>query len=213
MDSILAAVKYKDADLIEKVREAANKKFGGNSYVKNLWILKEYKKRGGKVSYKGKKPSQKSIEKQTAGVSIDDEILKMVDEFEETDDQFEARMYAESEIEDENESLAMSEEKISEVYKKYHSLVNMSYSQLKNWSENPCSKVASLSRSPINRNLKLLSKSKDQWTATDTRSANRTISFISRMKGVEGGENTKTADGKSCPSKKSVSLMNWGYKP
>lgn len=85
MDSILAAVKYKDADLIEKVREAANKKFGGNSYVKNLWILKEYKKRGGKVSYKGKKPSQKSIEKQTAGASIDDEIFNLIDEFEESD--------------------------------------------------------------------------------------------------------------------------------
>lgn len=85
MDSILAAVNYKDKDLIEKVREAANKKFSGNSYVKNLWILKEYKKRGGKVAYKGEKPSGESIKKQTAGTSIDDEILKMVDEFEEAD--------------------------------------------------------------------------------------------------------------------------------
>jgi hypothetical protein len=85
MDSILAAVKYKDTDLIEKVREAANKKFSGNSYVKNLWILKEYKKRGGKVSYKGEKPSDESIKKQTTEASIDDEILNMVDEFEETD--------------------------------------------------------------------------------------------------------------------------------
>jgi hypothetical protein len=85
MDSILAAVNYKDKDLIEKVRDAANKKFSGNSYVKNLWILKEYKKRGGKVGYKGKKPSDKSIKKQTEGASIDEEIFNLIDEFEESD--------------------------------------------------------------------------------------------------------------------------------
>jgi hypothetical protein len=85
MNSILAAVNYKNKDLIEKVRDAANKKFSGNSYVKNLWILKEYKKRGGKVSYKGEKPSQKSIEKQTEGVSIEDDVFNLIDEFEESD--------------------------------------------------------------------------------------------------------------------------------
>ena len=64
MQFSFAAVNYKDKDLINRVRQDADKKFSGNSYVKNLWILKEYKKRGGKVSYKGDKPSSKKIEKQ-----------------------------------------------------------------------------------------------------------------------------------------------------
>lgn len=81
MQEILAAVTYKNADLINKVRQDADKKFSGDSYVKNLWILKEYKKRGGKVSYKGEKPSNKTIKKQVSA-SVEDSILEMVDEWE-----------------------------------------------------------------------------------------------------------------------------------
>lgn len=64
---VLEAVEYKDKALYETVKEAADKKFSGNSYVKNLWIIREYKKRGGKVSYEGKKPSNVSIKKQVKG--------------------------------------------------------------------------------------------------------------------------------------------------
>lgn len=79
-----AAVKYKNSELIEKVRQDAAKKFGGdNSYVKNLWVLKKYKKRGGKVSYEGKKPSNKKIEKQVASFDIQDCVAEMIDEWEE----------------------------------------------------------------------------------------------------------------------------------
>ena len=86
----------------------------------------------------------------------------------------------------ENEVLAKdNSDKISEIYSKYHQTVNMGYDALKKWAENPCSKVASLSRGPINRNLSLLSKRRDEWNMSDVRSANRTISFVSRMKGVE----------------------------
>jgi hypothetical protein len=67
MDDILASVKYKDNALYERVRQAADKKFSGNSYVKNLWILNEYKRRGGKVSYTDKKPSRTSIKKSIKG--------------------------------------------------------------------------------------------------------------------------------------------------
>lgn len=98
---------------------------------------------------------------------------------------------------------------VDEVYSKYHSLVNMSASELKNWSETECSKKASLNRSPISRNINLLSKKKEDWTASDTRSANRTISFISRMKGAEQG--SPVSEG--CPSKRDISLKNWGYNP
>ena len=65
MDNIFAAVKYADTSLHSKIKQEAEKKFGSkNSYVKNLWIHKEYKKRGGKSSYEGKKPSGKKIQKQ-----------------------------------------------------------------------------------------------------------------------------------------------------
>lgn len=84
MQEILAAVTYKNQELLNRVRQEANKKFSGDSYVKNLWVLKEYKKRGGKVSYKGKKPSNKNIKEQVSA-SFGDHILSMVDEWEEVE--------------------------------------------------------------------------------------------------------------------------------
>lgn len=98
---------------------------------------------------------------------------------------------------------------INEVYSKYHSTVNMSYSQLKAWSETDCSKLASLDRNPINRNLNLLSKNKSEWGADEVKSANRTISFVSRMKNMEQGQPVS----KTCPSKRDISLKNWAYNP
>ena len=98
---------------------------------------------------------------------------------------------------------------IDEVYSKYHNTVNMSYSQLKAWSETDCSKLASLDRNPINRNLNLLSKNKSEWGADEVKSANRTISFVSRMKNMEQGEPVS----KTCPSKRDISLKNWAYNP
>jgi hypothetical protein len=98
---------------------------------------------------------------------------------------------------------------IDEVYAKYHDTVNMSYSELKAWSETECSKLASLDRGPITRNLNLLSKKKSEWGANEVKSANRTISFVSRMKNMEQGEPVS----KTCPSKRDISLKNWAYNP
>jgi hypothetical protein len=98
---------------------------------------------------------------------------------------------------------------IDKVYTKYHDIVNMSYSELKAWSETDCSKLASLDRSPITRNLNLLSKKKSDWGANEVKSANRTISFVSRMKNMEQGEPVS----KTCPSKRDISLKNWAYNP
>lgn len=107
---------------------------------------------------------------------------------------------------------AASDDKIDEVYKKFHKLVNMSVSELKKWAENPCSKQASLSRAPINRVIKLLETPKEKWGSSQVKQANRVISFISRMSGVEGGKEIKLKDGTTCPSKKVISLRNWGKK-
>lgn len=98
---------------------------------------------------------------------------------------------------------------VDEVYAKYHDTVNMSYSELEAWSKTECSKLASLDRSPINRNLKLLSTKKADWGANEVKSANRTISFVSRMKNMEQGKPVN----KTCPSKRDISLKNWAYNP
>ena len=59
------------------------------------------------------------------------------------------------------------------------------------------------------RNLRLLRKRKSEWTARDVRDANRTISFISRMKNMPNGELVN----KDVPySKREISLRNWGYR-
>jgi hypothetical protein len=100
-------------------------------------------------------------------------------------------------------------EVIDEVYAKYQDTVNMSYSELEAWSKTECSKLASLDRSPINRNLRLLSTKKEDWGANEVKSANRTISFVSRMKNMEQGQPVN----KTCPSKRDISLKNWAYNP
>jgi hypothetical protein len=241
-DDVFAAVDYKDTSLLNTVKQAAEKKFGSKrSYVKNLWVLKEYKKRGGKVKYSGKRPSGDTIKK---NVEKDVERLRRAKATIEVDLSSPAKklfiqtelnsLASEIETDEEIQDLACdleyfefagfddfgdyveeadSQDKIDEVYSKYHATVNMGYSALKSWAENPCSKVASLSRGPINRNLNLLSKGKGEWTMSDVRSANRTISFVSRMKGAEQGEKTKGSDGRSCPSRRDVSLKNWAYSP
>lgn len=86
MEELFAKVKYSNVSLHDSVKKDADKKFGSkNSYVKNLWILREYRKRGGKSSYKGKKPSNKNIQKQikaSSEVDINDSFWNNIDEYE-----------------------------------------------------------------------------------------------------------------------------------
>lgn len=108
------------------------------------------------------------------------------------------------------------QEDIDEAFKKYHDAVNMSYSELKRWSENPCSKGASLTRGPINRNLYLLSKRKDDWTQKDVKKALKTVAFVARMSKVKDGKPVKVKSGGKtieCPSKRTISLKNWAFDP
>jgi hypothetical protein len=83
MTEIFSQINYKDNSLHETIKKEADKKFGSeNSYVKNLWIHKEYKKRGGKAAYKGKKPSNKEIKNQVKAEMLDfnDSILEDLEE-------------------------------------------------------------------------------------------------------------------------------------
>ena len=118
--------------------------------------------------------------------------------------------YIFSEILEEEKSIkAANQNKVDDVYKKFSSLVNMSASELERWADSPCSREASLTRAPIKRVLGLLRKNKDDWDANDVKQANRVISFISRMRGVEDSDNVS----EDCPySKKQISLRNWGRK-
>lgn len=108
------------------------------------------------------------------------------------------------------EERAVDPERLNEVYASWRSTVNMSASELERWSDNPCSRKASLNPSAvISRNLRLLRKKKSEWDSRDIKDANRTISFVSRMRGMPKGE--PVAEG--CPSKRDISLRNWAYNP
>lgn len=102
-----------------------------------------------------------------------------------------------------------TQDEVDERYSEYHKTVNMSASELERWSESECSKLASVDRSPIKRNLNLLRTPKSEWGDAEYKSAGRTISFVSRMRGAEQGE--PASDG--CPSKRDISLRNWAFNP
>lgn len=103
---------------------------------------------------------------------------------------------------------AVNKEELDEVFGKYHDLVNMSYSELKEWSENPKSKLASLDREPIQRNLNLLSKKKEEWTNKDIEEANKAISYISRAKEIGKGQVTKDSEPYGLNE---IALRNWAF--
>ena len=104
----------------------------------------------------------------------------------------------------------IDQEEIDEVFKQWRASVNMSASELVSWSENPCSREASVNPSAvISRNLRLLETKKADWDGTHVRAANRAISFIARMRGSEQGEPAS----EGCPSKRDISLKNWAYNP
>ena len=103
---------------------------------------------------------------------------------------------------------AFTQEEIDETYTEYKSSVNMSYSELKRWSESECSKKASIGRTAINRNLTLLSKKKADWTSANATEARKAIAFIARAIKQPQGKNVS----KDCPySKNYIALKNWAY--
>jgi hypothetical protein len=76
MEELFAAVKYADTELHNRIKKEADKKFGPKGgYAKNLWVLKEYKKRGGKSSYKGKKPSNDKIKNLKMNVEVNENTI------------------------------------------------------------------------------------------------------------------------------------------
>ncbi len=102
------------------------------------------------------------------------------------------------------------EEERDRVFSRWKPLANMTAGELKRWAQNECSRKASLDPAAvIKRNLDLLETPKSSWTQKQVRAANRAISFIERMRGVEDGK--PAAEG--CPSKRVISLRNWAHNP
>jgi len=106
-----------------------------------------------------------------------------------------------------------TQEEIDARYDDYMRAVNMTYSELKAWSETECSTLASLDRGPINRNLELLQTNKDQWTEKHYEYAGKTIAFINRMRENQAGDILEDSNGNICGSKRTISLLNWAYNP
>lgn len=100
-------------------------------------------------------------------------------------------------------------EEIDSVYKEYHNTVNMTLQEFVRWSKNPCSRLASLDRSPIKRNTHLLSTKKTAWGEKEVSWAKKTIAYVARAKEIPAGKPAS----KGCPSKATIALRNWAYNP
>lgn len=96
---------------------------------------------------------------------------------------------------------------IDEIYNRYYNLVNMTYSELLEWSQSVCSRKASLSREPIRRNLYILSLNKNQWTNVVCKKALKTISYLSRATNIKSSKIVKNCD----YTKNEIALKNWAY--
>jgi GNAT superfamily N-acetyltransferase len=108
-----------------------------------------------------------------------------------------------------------------ETYKKWRSLVNMSYGELKKFYESKEGKEAGLSSSEANKQgidsgresarmiMKMKTTPKSDWTPDMWRWAKKQISFISRMSGNKGG----LYDEKGNKTRKHTSLLIWGHNP
>ena len=106
-----------------------------------------------------------------------------------------------------------TQEEIDARYDDYMNAVNMTYSELKAWSETECSTLASLDRGPINRNLELLQTNKADWNNSHYEDAGKTIAFINRMRENDAGDILEDSNGNVCGSKRTISLLNWAYNP
>jgi hypothetical protein len=110
--------------------------------------------------------------------------------------------------------LQVDEEELDDVYSEWSETVNMTASELRGWSGNPCSREASVDpEAVIERNLNLLETPKSEWGEDEIEDANRTISFINRMS-AEENEPDEPRDGSfGCPSNWAISLLNWAFNP
>jgi len=98
---------------------------------------------------------------------------------------------------------------IKKIYNEYQNTTNMSYNELKKWSQNPCSFKASLDRRPIKRNLMLLGTPLSNWTEKHAKEALKQISFEKRHRKGKAGKEVS-----GCGiSKRTIARKNWAFDP
>jgi len=151
---------------------------------------------------------QKVLNKEVLGFSIEGNFAVEKEMYMNKHDEFAAIMDELTQL----LTLATQEE-IDARYDDYMNAVNMTYSELKAWSETDCSQLASLDRGPINRNLNLLQTNKAEWGEKEYNDAGKTIAFINRMRENDAGESVIDENGNECGSKRTISLLNWAYDP
>lgn len=90
--------------------------------------------------------------------------------------------------------------------KRFGELVNMTPAEIRAWSKDPRSKLASWAstRARLPALAKLKAKPVAQWTEADCKFAARVVSFNSRMDGMRKEH--------GCTTKIDVSLRNWGRR-
>jgi hypothetical protein len=154
----------------------------------------------------------------------EDEPVIMVEVMDRTDDGFETTYHTisayPSDIMHMDESMMQSAgeladmDELDRVYADWEDSVNMTASELRDWSTHPCSREASMDPEAVmKRNLRLLETNKSDWTEEDIVDAKRTISFVARMSD-EANEPDEPMDGPNgCPSEWGISLMNWAHNP
>ena len=146
--------------------------------------------------------------KEVLGFSIEGNFIAEKEMYLSAQDEFAAI------LEELNDLLTLAtQEEIEARYDDYMSAVNMTFSELQAWSETECSTLASLDRSPIERNLELLSTNKSEWTNKHFEDAGKTIAFINRMRENTAGDLLTDSNGNDCGSKRTISLKNWAYDP
>lgn len=106
-----------------------------------------------------------------------------------------------------------SDDEIDEVYSEWQDTINMTDSEMTEWSNHPCADTASKDPQAVRqRNKMLLGTPKSEWDSEHIEAAKRTISFIERMRG-QRPENPSEGGVGTCPSEWAVSLLNWAYNP
>lgn len=106
-------------------------------------------------------------------------------------------------------SIKATDEDIDERFEEFNDTVNMSASEIESWGESKCSDLASQQPQTVrNRVVNLLRTNKEDWGQKEFEDAGRVISFVNRMRGVTGGDETTEDD---CPTKKEIALRNWGF--
>jgi 16S rRNA G966 N2-methylase RsmD len=109
----------------------------------------------------------------------------------------------------------------TEIYEKWKQLVNMSYSELKNFYDSEEGKIAGLTKKEADSQgihsgresakwiMKMKKTPNSEWTLPMWRWAKRQISFVSRMSGMKG----ELYDEKGNKTRKHLALLIWGHNP